>query len=706
MFFTLTLYISLLIFVLGLFIKISQWFRYSVAGDVNSPGVGKRFSAALKGVFLTVFSVQILTLLKTFVLDVLFQTRVFRESRLRWAMHMFIYWGFMLLLLMHALENFTSAVLFEEYYSTLNPFLFLRNIFAAIVIIGLGIAVYRRFVLKVSHLSTNAMDTYVMVILAIIMVSGVFLEAAKIVSYTDYQQMVEDYADSDDEEELKSLEKYWVEAFGVVSPNLKGPFDKESLEEGFELHDQSCAACHSRPEWAFMSYGVAEGIKPFAVGADQAGLPTLLWYIHFLACFIGLAYLPFSKMFHIIASPVSLLTNAVAAKKEFDPANSATKKIIELDGCTRCKTCSLWCSIAVSMDSVDNQNILPSERLESLKGLVAGKKMDGFQLEEIWKGTYRCTLCGRCKEVCPVNIGLRDLWKEMRVHLVKKGLHPPIFETVQEAVANEHNPLDYDNEERAMWVEFMDDPPDDEFQKEKAEVVYFVGCVSSFSPAVQKIPEEFCQILEKAGVDFTILGENEWCCGFPMLSGGILEGARELREHNIAAVRETGAKTVVFSCPSCFHTWSHEYAADIGDVRLVHATQFLEELIDTGKLELSKKLSGTVTYHDPCDLGRASGVYSAPRRVIQSIPGLKFVELPEADRKSLCCGGGGDVEMYDSELTGKVGMKRAGQVRDLGADICASACQQCVRTLTTAFRNIDAEIEVVDVIQLVWRAMA
>lgn len=619
---------------------------------------------------------------------------------------MCIYWGFMLLLLMHALEKFTSPLLFTDYYSTLNPFLFLRNIFAGIVIMGLGIAVYRRFALKVPRLSTNPMDIYAMVVLAIIMLSGIILEGAKIVSYSQYQAMVGEYADSEDEQELRFLERYWVKEFGVVSPSLKGPFDKKSLAQGKELHDMSCAACHSRPQWAFMSYGVAKAIKPVAIGLDQAGFPKLLWYIHFLACFIGLAYLPFSKMFHIIASPLSLLINAVADKERFEPVNIATKWIIELDACARCKTCSLWCAIAVSIETIENENILPSERIEPLKSLVAKREINHSELVEIWKGTYRCTLCGRCREVCPVNIGLRDLWKGMREHLAWRGLHPPILQIVQEAVVNEHNPLDYDNGERAMWVEFMDDPPDDQFQRETAEVVYFIGCVSSFSPAVQKIPEEFCQILSKADVDFTILGEREWCCGFPLLSAGIREGAKELKEHNINTIREIGARTMVFSCPSCFHTWSHEYAGDMNDVRLVHATQFLEEMIETGKIEFTNDLTGTVTYHDPCDLGRASGVYWAPRRVIQSIPGLKLIELSESGRKSLCCGGGGDIEMYDSELTAKVAAKRAGQIHDLGAEICATACQQCVRTLTTAMRDIDAAVEVLDVIQLVWRSMS
>ncbi|MFH1242264.1 MAG: (Fe-S)-binding protein [Pseudomonadota bacterium] len=705
MFFNICLVIALLVFGLGLIYKISIWFRYSLDTDIPKLGPLTRLRAAAKGGLLSIFSARIITLLKTFFLDVLLQVRILRESRLRWFMHMAVYGGFMLLLLMHALEKVLTANIFAEYYSTLNPFLFLRNLFGLLVIVGLVVSLYRRCILKVPHLFTNSMDIYSIVILAVIMLSGIFLEGTKIVSHSSYKDMVKEYADSDDKEKLRSLESYWVSKYGVVSPVVKGPFEEKALAQGKELHEMSCAACHSRSEWAFMSYGVAKAIKPAALRLDQARLPLILWYVHFLACFIGLAYLPFSKMFHIIASPLSLLVNAVMEKGKSDPANVVTKEVMELDACTRCKTCSLWCSVVASIDAVDNRNLLPSERIESLKSIMAKKEISPSELGEIWKGTYRCTLCGRCKEVCPVNIGLRDLWKDMRGHLAGKGFHPPILQIVKEAVGNQHNPLDYDNEERAMWVEFMDDPPEDLFMREEAEVVYFTGCVSSFSPAVQKIPEEFCQILTRAGVDFTILGEKEWCCGFPLLSAGIKDGVDELKEHNINAIRETGATTMVFSCPSCLHTWSHEYAADVGNIRLMHATQFLEELIRTGKIKLGGHLTGTVTYHDPCDLGRSSGVYAAPREVIRSIPGLRFIELSESGRKSLCCGGGGDVEMYDNELTAKVGLRRAGQIRDSGAAICTTACQQCVRTLTSGIRVLNAEVEVLDVIQLVWRAM-
>ena len=706
MFFTVTLYTSLIIFGLGLIYKISTWFRYKVGEQAREITPAQRASAAFKGIISTLFSLKILTLLKVFILDVLLQVRILRENPLRWVMHMCIYGGFMLLLLLHALDKFITAPLFPDYAATLNPFLFLRNLFFALVIVGLALSLYRRFVLKVSRLRSDVMDHYAIIILAIIMISGVLLEGTKIVSYSSYQSMVEEYADTDDEEELQTLESYWVKEFGVVSPRLKGPFEEDILEQGQELHEMSCAGCHSLPQWAFVSYGLSRIVKPVALGLDRVGVPTLLWYIHFLACFVGLAYLPFSKFLHIIVSPLSLLADAVVKPEISSPATIATKQAMELDACTRCKTCGLWCSVAVSLEEIDNKDILPSERIETLKAIATQKDIPHEEIEKIWAGTYRCTLCGRCTEVCPVGIGLKDLWKGMREDFVRDGHFPPILNVVQEAIENQHNPVDYDNEERAMWVEFMDDPPDDLYQKEQAEVVYFIGCVSSFSPAVQKIPEAFCEILTRAKVDFTILGEKERCCGFPLLLAGIHKGVEELRVHNIKTVREIGAKTVVFSCPSCYHIWSHEYHKDIEDVRLMHATQFLEELIKTGQVDLSQDLTGTVTYHDPCDLGRSSGVYDAPRRVIQTIPGLNFVELPENSRKALCCGGGGDVEMYDDALTARVAAKRAGQARDAGATLFATACQQCVRTLTSGVKGIDADIEVLDVIQLVWRSMS
>jgi nitrate reductase gamma subunit len=332
-----------------------------------------RVSAAIKGIISTLFSMKVFTLLRVFVLDVILQIRILREDFLRWFMHMCIFGGFMLLLLMHALDNFITSALFTDYYSTLNPFMFLRDLFGALVILGLGLALYRRFILKVPRLTTTARDHYAIIILAVIMISGIFLEGSKIVSYSTYQEMVEDYGGLEGKEEFRSLEAFWVEEFETVSPDLKGPFDAKTLELGKELHEMSCVDCHSRPQWAFMGYGIAKAMKPAALSLDRANISVLLWYIHFLACFIALAYLPFSKFFHILASPLSLLANAVMEKGESDRANIATKQAIELDACTGCGTCSLRCSVAVVLEEIPNVNILPSEKMVSLRALASAR---------------------------------------------------------------------------------------------------------------------------------------------------------------------------------------------------------------------------------------------------------------------------------------------------------------------------------------------
>ena len=426
MFYDIALYVSLAIFGIGMIYKISNWFRRSIGINPSDITTSKRVSAAVKGILGTVFSGKIFILIKVFFVDVILQIKILREDFLRWLMHMLIYGGFMLLLLMHALDGIITEALFSEYASTLNPFMFLRDLFGFMVTVGIGIAVYRRIVMKVPRLKTNPMDSYAIIILAIIMLSGIFLEATKITSHTRYQEMVEEYADTDDEEELRTLESFWVQNFDIVSPTVKGPFEEEILAEGAEMHDMSCAACHSRPGWAFSGYVVAKITKPISLGLDRANIPALLWYLHFLACFVGMAYLPFSKMFHIFASPVSLLANAVMEKEKSDPANIATRQVMELDACTHCGTCSRRCSVAVAFYKTGNMTILPSEKMVFLKDYVSDKDLDEEALRTIQEGAYLCTNCDRCTVVCPVGINLRDLWVNVKEEMIQKRPSVPL----------------------------------------------------------------------------------------------------------------------------------------------------------------------------------------------------------------------------------------------------------------------------------------
>jgi len=430
MIFTALLYASLAIFTIGLIYKISTWFSRKIGISAKDITTSERVSAAVKGILGVIFSAKILTLTKVFILDVVLQRRILKEDFLRWFMHMLIYIGFMLLLLMHALEDFISEPLFTDYYSTINPFMFLRDLFGLVVIIGVGIAVYRRFILKVPRLKTKAMDHYAIIILAVIMISGIMLEGVKITSHTEFQTMVEDYAGltpEDDPDEIMALESYWVKDFGVVSPNVKAPFDQDALSQGQEIHEESCMDCHSSPQWAFTGYAFAKISKPIALALDRADASNILWYIHFLACFIGLAYLPFSKMFHIFSTPISLLTNAVMEKKKSDPANIATRQAMELDACMRCGTCSLRCSSSTAFDALGNEYILPSEKMTFLKNLAAGKDLSQKELCAIQEGVYLCTNCDRCTVVCPAGINLKELWFNVREDLVQRGYPEPLI---------------------------------------------------------------------------------------------------------------------------------------------------------------------------------------------------------------------------------------------------------------------------------------
>ena len=425
MFFSFTLYLSITIFFIGLVYRVWTWFRLRIGPEAADFSVSERAVASFKAIIATLFSSRFFVILKVLLVDVILQIRFLREDFLRWFMHMLIFIGFMLLLLMHALDNFISEPLFTDYYSTINPFMFLRNFLGAMVVLGVAIAVYRRVTLKGLRIITKATDIYAISILAVIMISGVFLEGAKISSYTEYQIMVEDYAELEEEEEIKALESYWAQHFGVVSPNVKAPFEEEILTFGQELHEGSCMDCHSQPQWAFMGYAVAKVIKPIALSLDRAGSATILWYIHFLACFLGLAYLPFSKFFHIFSTPISLLVNEFGDHDRTEPANVATRRAMELDACTRCGTCSLHCSVAPVFSKIPNANIFPSEKLMALKAFAADKQLGTKELHSIQEGSFICTSCNRCTTVCPVGINLLDLWLASRKDLAAKGFPEP-----------------------------------------------------------------------------------------------------------------------------------------------------------------------------------------------------------------------------------------------------------------------------------------
>ena len=385
------------------------------------------------------------------------------------------------------------------------------------------------------------------------------------------------------------------------------------------------------------------------------------------------------------------------------------REILQLEACTNCCLCADVCpAVSAAKDGrlsgvyrLAELRKLMRSRTGILRRFFGRKAPSAEQLKQFSETVYRCTLCGRCQETCPSGIMLRDLWLSLRTDLVHSAAYPAKVDMIRQNVADSHNVFDEDNQERGDWVEDLRDPPEDGYVKDRAEVVYFTGCVAAYFPMAQQIPRALSAVFDAAGVDFTLLAEEEWCCGFPLLGAGLRDNLNDLIAHNIEAVRAKGARHVVFACPSCYQMWREHYPHDF---EIYHVTQYIHRLIGSGQLAL-KTLDQTVTYHDPCDLGRGSGEYEAPRRIISAIPGVKLVEMAHHREDCLCCGGGGNLEMIDSQLSGEIAKAKIDEVLATGATTVVTACQQCVRTMNTYARRNKLPLEVMDIVQLVQKAL-
>jgi len=373
----------------------------------------------------------------------------------------------------------------------------------------------------------------------------------------------------------------------------------------------------------------------------------------------------------------------------------------DLSRCYYCLKCTAGCPSAPAM---------PYGPAQMVRLMQLGLKDELLESPSIWF----CLHCETCGARCPNEISiagltraLREMAMEEKGEILQADAGIKALRTLGENIIETHNISADDNSQRLMWSENLERIPEGLEMKEGANTVYFVGCVSSFFPMTYIIPQAFVQILEETGEDFTALGGEEWCCGYPLLMAGMGAQAEETVRHNIAQIREVGPMRLVTTCPACYHMWKHFYPEILGEelgLEVVHSTQLLAELLDEGCIKLKATPRG-VTYHDPCDLGRKNDLYDAPRRVLESIPELALKEMSDSRQDALCCGGGGNVETFNPELVGELSQRRLGQALDTEAQVIISACPQCERTLAAEARREKARVRVMDLVEFVWRAL-
>jgi len=363
--------------------------------------------------------------------------------------------------------------------------------------------------------------------------------------------------------------------------------------------------------------------------------------------------------------------------------------------CMRCGFCVVKCP---AWETTGWESGSPRGRMLQVKGVVDGfLKPTDYLIENI----YKCTFCEYCLWRCPAGVETTEVIKGFREFLVKLGKYPTVLDNVAEALAEEHNIYNFPNDSRADWIDYAD--LEEVKVGEPAEVVYFVGCVSSMTGRAMGIASSTARILSHLGFDWTILGEDEWCCGNPMVLSGRVEGFEEAARHNVEAIRKLGAKLVVMSCPGCYKTFTREYPKIVGDLgfEVKHMLQVLRDALRDGKLKLSKPVEATAVYHDPCELGRVEEMYDAAREVLSAIPGLKVVEFRRSRFTSRCCGAGGMVKATYPDMALGLAKMRVEEALELGADMVVSSCPTCKLNMMDAIADSGKKVRMVDVTEII-----
>ncbi|MFA6310226.1 MAG: 4Fe-4S dicluster domain-containing protein [Sterolibacterium sp.] len=426
-----TLYAALAICVAGLLWRISGWFRIRIGPDTQLITLSQRLGALFRGVVAALFGGRVVHFFGALVLDVLLQRRLYANAKLRWLGHLLIVAGFMLLLLMHALAAVVTVKLFPGYESTRAPHLFLRNLFGTMVVVGVALLLFGRWRSRrrTGLVSVRRpMAAAFLALLGFVMATGFLLEANKIASPQAFYRMARQSSGTADPTELKPLRAVWASEFGVAFDDLKEPIAAEVMAKGREMHEDDCASCHANPASAFVSYPVARALAPLAGRLDAADADTWLLYLHVLACFLGLATLPVTRFYHVLAAPVSLLVNGASPNRESSIAARASRRALAVDACVRCGICDAHCSVAPLARYLGNPYLLPSHKLIATGALADGCLLrSGHDGESrlVAEGAFLCTDCGRCTSQCPVGLDLADLWPAGRGDLVAAGLPAP-----------------------------------------------------------------------------------------------------------------------------------------------------------------------------------------------------------------------------------------------------------------------------------------
>lgn len=357
-----------------------------------------------------------------------------------------------------------------------------------------------------------------------------------------------------------------------------------------------------------------------------------------------------------------------------------------LKQCYQCGLCTGTCPWNLVKD-------FPTRRLihQAQLGIV------DFESEDTWT----CATCRACVARCPRGVAIIDIMRALRNIVAEMGAGhlPDSLRVTLKNIAGTGNPLGEPAERRTAWINSPEVTP----VTKDAEILYFSCCIPAYDPNVQRVARSTAKVLHKAGVRFAVIGARESCCGESVRKSGNESLFQKLAQSNIAAFAESGVNKIVVTSPHCYYTFKNEYPKLGGNFEVIHYTEFVARLLKEGRLKLTKPVNAKVTYHDPCYLGRHSGIYDAPRDILKSIPGVELVEMPDHGPDSICCGGGGGRIWMETKKGERLSDLRLDQAAGTGASVLAAACPYCILNFEDSILTTDrlGRIVVKDISELV-----
>lgn len=607
--------------------------------------------------------------LRDFLVHAIGQVRILRRAY-PGIMHLLIFWGVtiqvigtainlmqMALFTPFALENFPRGSLYLAYEV-------IMDLAGVLILIGVGMAAFRRFVLKPKTLGNSWDDYYALLLLTLLPLAGFTTEAMRLIA--------------------------------------------------------------SNPDWANYSFAgnaFANLYRALGVTPEQAfSLQQFFVLTHIFLGLLFVASIPFTKLRHLIFAPLNVVMRPrqdLGALKKIENIEEtellgagkitefSTEQLRSFDACLRCGRCEEVCPATIS-GMAYSPRLLLTELREAMLGQLLNPNGNGkLDLPELVGQTFKehdvwsCTTCGACLTRCPVFINPPEQVVELRRYQVlMTGQMPKSVGDTLRNMERQGNPWALPPENRMNWAEGLEIrelTPGDE-----TDVLLFVGCAAAFDERNKKVVRAFVRLLQQASVDFGVLGFDESCCGETARRLGHEYIFQVLAEQNIEMMNAIKFQRIVSTCPHCFNTLKKEYPQMGGQYQVQHYTEMLAELLNKGRLQTAKANNGhTYAYHDSCYLGRYNEIYQAPRQILDQ-SGLPRVEMKRQGENSFCCGGGGGMMWMETEADQRINVQRLQDALDAKADTIATACPYCLTMFDDAIRSkgIGEQIEVLDIAEL------